>query len=159
MIAPLWGYQAEASTHAIRLIMSGVLDRHPKLRIVLGHLGEGFPFWLWRLDNIYRGFYSWSGATLGMVKLKLKPSGYIRQNFSISTSGMCDSRVLRYCLDAVGAERILFAIDYPYEDSGTAVRFLKEAELTKEERDLISHLNAERLFRVPASSPVMETQI
>jgi predicted TIM-barrel fold metal-dependent hydrolase len=61
--------------------------------------------------------------------------------------------------DAVGADKILFAVDYPYEDSNTAARFLKEAEITEEERDLISHRNAERLFLLPASSPLKETQI
>jgi predicted TIM-barrel fold metal-dependent hydrolase len=57
MIAALWRFQAEAGTHAMRLIMSGALDRHPKLKIVLGHLGEGLPFWMWRLDNIYKRAY------------------------------------------------------------------------------------------------------
>jgi 5-carboxyvanillate decarboxylase len=159
MIAAVWGFQAEAGTHAIRLILSGVLDRHPNLKIVLGHLGEALPFWLWRLDNIHQRTYQLAGDALGMVKLKMKPTEYIRRNFAISTSGMFDSRVLRYCVDAVGADKILFAVDYPYEDSNTAARFLKEAEITEGERDLISHGNAERLFRLPASSPVKEMQI
>jgi 5-carboxyvanillate decarboxylase len=101
MVAAVWGFQAEAGTHAIRLIMSGVLDRHPNLKIVLGHLGEALPFWLWRLDNIHQRTYQLAGDALGMVKLKLKPTEYIRRNFAISTSGMFDSRVLRYCIDLV----------------------------------------------------------
>jgi 5-carboxyvanillate decarboxylase len=82
---------------------------------------------LWRLDNIHQRTYQLAGDALGMVKLKMKPTEYIRRNFAISTSGMFDSRVLRYCIDAVGADKILFAVDYPYEDSNTAARFLKEA--------------------------------
>ncbi len=148
MVAAIWGFQAEAGTHAIRLIMSGVFDRHPRLRVVLGHLGEALPFWLWRLDNIYQKTYGWAGEALRMVKLELKPSEYIQRNFSMTTSGMSDPDVLGYCVAKLGAERIMFAIDYPYEDSATATKFLTDAALTEEQRALICHGNAERLFRI-----------
>jgi 5-carboxyvanillate decarboxylase len=149
MVAAVWGFQAEAATHAMRLIMGGVFDRHPHLKVVLGHLGEALPFWLWRLDNIYKRTYEWAGKALKMVKLELKPSEYILRNFAVTTSGMSDPDVLAYCVGKLGAERILFAIDYPYEDSQTAVEFLTQATLTEHQRELISHGNAELLFRVP----------
>lgn len=151
MVAALWGFQAEAGTHAVRLILSGTLDRHPNLKIVLGHLGEGLPFWLWRLDNIYDKTYRWAGDLLGMVKLDLKPSEYILRNFTLTTSGMYDQDVFDYTLRKVGAEHLMFAIDYPYEDSEVATRFLAAADLTDEQRTLISHANAERLFRIPTT--------
>ena len=152
MVAALWGFQAEVGAHAIRLIMSGVFDRHPRLKVVLGHLGEALPFWLWRLDNIYKKTYQWAGQSLGMVKLELKPSEYILRNFRVTTSGMSDPDVLAYCLGKLGPERILFAIDYPYEDSHTAVQFLAQADLNERQRELISHGNAETLFRVPSNA-------
>jgi 5-carboxyvanillate decarboxylase len=148
MVAALWGFQAEAGTHAIRLILSGTLDRHPNLKIVLGHLGEALPFWLWRLDNIYERTYRWAGDQLGMVKLELKPSEYIMRNFTLTTSGMFDQDVFDYTLRKVGAEQLMFAVDYPYEDSQVATEFLGALDLTNEQRALVSHANAERLFRI-----------
>jgi 5-carboxyvanillate decarboxylase len=152
MIGALWAFQADAGTHAMRLILSGTLDRHPKLRIVLGHLGEALPFWPWRLDNIYARTMHWAGKSLGMVKLQLKPSEYIQRNFYVTTSGMSDPKVLSYCVDRLGAERILFAIDYPYEDSLTAAAFLRSAPISDDQRALIAHKNAERLFRIKSSA-------
>lgn len=145
----IWGFQAEAATHAMRLILSGAFDRHPNLRMVLGHLGEGIPYWLWRIDNLHAKTYAWARDVLGMVKLELTPSEYFKRNVWITTSGMCDQDALNYCLAKFGAERVLFAIDYPYEDSVTATEFLAEARLDDHQRALISHANAERLFRVP----------
>ena len=149
MLAAIWGFQAEASVHAMRLIMSGVFDRHPKLRIVLGHLGEGLPFWLWRLDNIYAKTFGWAGEKLGMVKLERKPTDYLHDNFAVTTSGMEDPDVLAFVIRRLGADKIMFAIDFPYEDSVTATKFLAQAPLDDEQRALISHRNAERLFRIP----------
>ena len=148
MLAAIWGFQAEAGTHAVRLIMSGVFDRHPGLKVVLGHCGEALPFWMWRLDNIYARTFGWAGDKLGMVKLQRKPSEYLRTNFAVSTSGMDDPEVLAFCIGKLGAENVLFAIDYPYEDSATATKFLAAAPLTPDQRALISHGNAERLFRI-----------
>ena len=149
MLGAVWGYQAEAGTSAMRLILSGALDRHPKLKIVLGHCGEALPFWMWRLDNIIQKTYGWAGPQLGMVKLQMKPTEYLHRNFAITTSGMDDPDALTFCIGKFGAENILFAIDYPYEDSATATAFLRNAPLDDQQRALISHLNAERLFRVP----------
>ena len=153
MTAALWGFQAEAGTHAIRLVASGVFDRHPRLKIVLGHLGEGLPFWFWRLDNIHSKMMGWVGEHGGMVKLQRRPSEYLRTNFAITTSGMNDPEVLSFCLNKVGAENILFAIDYPYEESAVATRFIAELRLDDQQRALITHRNAERLFRIEATGP------
>lgn len=152
MLAALWGFQAEAGTHAVRLITSGVFDRYPRLKIVLGHLGEGLPFWFWRLDNIHAKMMGWAGEQAGMVKLQRRPTEYLRSNFAFTTSGMNDPEALAFCIKQVGAENILFAIDYPYEDSMAATRFLANAPLDERQRALISHLNAERLFRIEAAA-------
>jgi 5-carboxyvanillate decarboxylase len=137
-----WGFAVETGLHAMRLIMSGTFERYPKLKIVLGHMGEGIPFWLQRVDNRYL-----LQVKIGAVsKLPRLPSEYFLDNFVITTAGVTSMPALRLSIDVLGAERILFAADFPYEDDAEAVRFLDGATLTQHERDLISHANAERLF-------------
>ena len=148
MSAAIWGYQAEAGLHAMRLILSGTLDRHPDLTVVLGHLGEGIPYWLRRIDN-RRAFAARTvGAATSMPRLSLTPSEYFRRNFVITTSGIDDPDVLGLALRAVGEDKIMFAIDYPYEDPAAAVAFLREAPLTDDQRTAIGHRTAERVFRI-----------
>ena len=139
-----WGFAAETGLHAMRLIMSGVFARHPKLKIILGHMGEGIPFWLQRIDNRYL-----LQVKIGAVqKLPRLPSEYFLENFVITTAGVTSMPALRLCLDVLGAERILFAADYPYEDDVEAVQFLRDATVDHQQRKLISHANAERLLRL-----------
>ncbi len=144
----IWGFQADTGLHGLRLICSGVFDRFPGLRIVLGHLGEGLPYWMYRLDYMHpvRASYHTRPA------LSLTPSEYLRRNFAITTSGMNWAPVLRFCLEAVGADNIMFAIDYPYQVTEGAVRFLDEAEISDEDKRKIYHRNAERIFRIPATA-------
>ena len=142
-----WGFAVETGLHAMRLIMSGTFERYPKLKIILGHMGEGIPFWLQRIDNRYL-----LQVKIGAVKkLPRLPSEYFLENFVITTAGVTSMPALRLSLDVLGAERILFAADFPYEDDAEAVRFLDSATLTEEERRLIAHENAERLLRLNRS--------
>lgn len=138
----IWGYGVEAGTHALRLMLSGALDRFPRLRIVLGHMGEALPFWLWRLD-----FMGAPGARAGRFN-KLKPSEYFQRNFAITTSGVEDPLALRFCVDKLGIENIMWAIDYPYQPTAPAVAFLESATLSDREREQIAYRNAERIFRI-----------
>ena len=116
-----WGFAAETSLHAMRLIMSGLFDRYPRLRIALGHMGEGMPFWLSRIDNRYKG-----QVLMGVNKrLARLPSEYFRDNFVITTSGMMDDAALRLAISVLGVERIQFAGDFPYEDVRAGVDFLR----------------------------------
>ncbi|MEU7045049.1 amidohydrolase family protein [Streptomyces varsoviensis] len=142
----IWGYQAEAGLHAMRLILSGTLDRYPGLTVVLGHLGEGIPFWLRRIDNRHAFAQRVAGAATPMPTLELTPSEYFRRNFAVTTSGIDDPDVLGLVLRAVGEDNIMFAIDTPYEDPADAVAFLREAPLTEPQRAAISHRTAERVF-------------
>lgn len=146
MSAAIWGYQAEAGLHAVRLILSGTLDRNPGLTIVLGHLGEGIPYWLRRIDNRHAFARRVVGAATAMPSLELTPSEYFRRNFVITTSGIDDPDVLELALRAVGEENIMFAIDTPYEDSADAIAFLRDTPLTDAQRAGISHRTAERVF-------------
>ncbi len=141
-----WGFAAETGLHAMRLIMSGLFDRFPKLRMVLGHMGEGIPFWLQRIDNRYL-----LEVKIGAVdELPKLPSQYFLDNFVITTAGVTSMPALRLCLDVLGAERILFAADFPYEDDAEAVRFMDGADVTGDERKQIYETNACRVFKLNA---------
>lgn len=146
----IWGFAAEASLHLLRLIFSGTFDRYPDLQVVIGHGGEGLPYWFYRLDHMYRAYYP-AREQFGIADLQLPPSGYFRRNISITTSGMEDPDVLAFCRNKVGSDRVMFAIDYPYEDSAHAMKFLREVELSPTERQLISCENAARVFRIRGS--------
>ena len=144
MEGSIWGYGMETGTHAVRLILSGVLDRFPRLRIVLGHMGEALPFWLWRLD------YMAAPGSRADLRNRLKASEYFRRNFAITTSGLEDPLVLRFCVDKIGIDSVMWAIDYPYQPTAPAVAFLESATLSDDERERIAHRNAERIFGLRA---------
>lgn len=137
-----WGFAAETGLHAMRLMCSGVFDRYPGLNIILGHLGEALPWWLWRLESrwmVAKG----RGPSAPLVK---RPSQYIKENFYVTTSGMFWMPALTCCCSGLGADRILFAVDHPYESSKEAVAFMDGASLCDRDKEKIYHLNAETLL-------------
>lgn len=142
----LWGYGLEVGTHALRLILSGVLDRFPRLQVCIGHMGEAIPFWLWRIDN------RWARSTVPREgkPLELAPSEYFKRNFSITTSGQENPLALDYCVKTLGVDNITWAIDYPYQPTAPAVAFMDNAPVSDDEREKLYHLNAERLFHIAA---------
>jgi 2,3-dihydroxybenzoate decarboxylase len=144
-----WSWAADAAIHALRLgartaalaarlVHARVFDRHPGARIILGHMGEGLPFQLARLDARYR-----QG---GETRLQRPPSAYFGDNVLITTSGIHSPETLAAAVLAVGADAVLFAVDYPFESSAEAVRFLQSAPLSVHDREKIAHRNAERLL-------------
>jgi len=137
----IWGYGMETGLHAVRLIMSGIFDRFPKLKVILGHMGEGLPFWLWRLDYMFA-----NGSN--RPSLARLPSDYMRDNFMITTSGMNWPKVLNFCIDAVGIDNIMWAIDYPYQETPGAISFLDAVPLSDDDKAKIYHRNAERVFGI-----------
>ena len=149
MMGALWGFGAECSLHVVRLIMAGVFDRFPKLRVVLGHLGEGLPFWLDRLDNRYANILRRGGLEpLGMRKLDRLPSEYFRTNFYMTTSGMNTAAPLEFALKMFGPDRLMFAIDYPYEQTEEAVGFIRQGTLEPDVLRKITHQTAETVFNI-----------
>jgi 2,3-dihydroxybenzoate decarboxylase len=139
-----WGFAAEAGLHAMRLIMSGVFERFPKLQIILGHMGEAIPFWLQRIDNRYL-LQVKIGAVTRLARL---PSEYFLQNFVITTSGVCSPPALKLSLEVLGVDRILFAADYPYESVEEAVSFMDGADLSDDARARIYWRNSARVFHL-----------
>jgi predicted TIM-barrel fold metal-dependent hydrolase len=122
----IWGYAAETGLHAVRLIIGGVFDRFPTLRIVLGHMGENIPYSLYRMDWMH----SRARVAMDRPKLKLAPSDYFRQNFLITTSGVNWHAPLKFCIEVLGADNIMWAVDYPYQETHEAVRYMNEAPIS-----------------------------
>ncbi len=144
----IWGYAVETGLHAVRLIMSGVFDKYPTLKIVIGHMGENIPYALYRMDWMH----SRAPVAMDRPKLALTPSEYFKRNFMITTSGVNWHPALRFCIEVLGADNIMWAVDYPYQETHEAVRFMNEAPISDEDKKKIFHRNAERVFRIPAAS-------
>lgn len=159
MMGALWGFGADAGLHVVRMILGGVFDAFPDLRIVLGHLGEGLGFWLGRLDNRYQNLLRRGGLEpLGMKPLSRLPSEYFRTNFYITTSGMMTQPPLDFCLQMFGEDRIMFAVDYPYEQTAEAVAFVRGLPYPPETMRKLTHANAERVFGIaPVTHDEKET--
>jgi 2,3-dihydroxybenzoate decarboxylase len=138
-----WGFAAEAGLHAVRLIFGGVFDRFPKLKIVLGHLGEGLPFFMDRLDVRYA-----KEIVPARPRLQRKPSEYVVSNFFVTSSGMNWAPAIRFCQDVLGPEKVLFAADYPFEDPVAAVQTAEETPMSEDQRSLFFQENAERVFKL-----------
>lgn len=141
------GFAAEASLHALRLICRGVFDEYPGLKIILGHLGEGIPYWLWRLDS--RWPQDEKGIYVGpSKKLEKTPSQYFKDNFYVTTSGMFWQPVIQFACSVLGTDKVLFATDYPYEVTEEAVQVIESMPMSDSDKEKICHLNAERLLRL-----------
>ena len=138
-----WEWTFETGSHALRLIFGGLFDRFPRARIGLGHLGETLPFLLWRFD-------SRAGPDFYAIKLARRPSEYFRDNFVVTTSGMCSAEPLNCTIAALGHERIMFGADYPFEKAQEAGHFIDSVTLSDDVRADICFRNAERLLGVRA---------
>jgi 2,3-dihydroxybenzoate decarboxylase len=139
-----WSYAVETGTHALQLIASGIFDRFPKLRVVLGHLGEMIPFLLARIDNRY-GF---EVVAVGAKKLARKPGEYFRDHFTVTTSGMNFAAPVRAAIDILGADRVMFAADHPMENQKEVVDAYNAIPMTPEERAKVSEQTARRVFKI-----------
>jgi gamma-resorcylate decarboxylase len=136
-----WGFAVETSIHALRLMGSGLFDEYPKLKVILGHLGEGLPFGIWRVDNRI-------SRTSVRPKAKLPIAHYLRENFYITTSGAFRTPALIDVISEVGADRVLYSVDYPYEDMGEAAHWFDNASISEPDRLKIACGNARQLFHL-----------
>lgn len=141
LAGPLWGWTVETGTHALRMVFSGLFDRFPGLKIILGHMGETIPYLLWRLDS------RWS-IIKHPKNLKKAPSQYIKENFYVTTSGMCSKGPLTCAIQELGEERILFSVDYPYESSTIAAQFIEQAPFEKRVLEKICYSNAQHVLKL-----------
>jgi predicted TIM-barrel fold metal-dependent hydrolase len=138
LLRAAWGFTVETATLAIRLVLSGVFDKHPKLKFVLGHLGEGLPFLLWRINN-------------GLARPGQRPVQFrdiFSTHFSVTTSGFFSDPALLLCVQELGIDRILFAVDYPFEANAPGPAWLARVPLCDEDKAKIASGNAKRLLRM-----------
>ena len=143
LLSSAWGFGVETATHALRLIMSGLFDRFPGLTLVLGHLAEGLPFLLPRVEHRLRH------ARQDLRGRQTRPMmSYLRDNFFITTSGAFRTAALLDTLLEVGAERVLFSVDYPYENMQEQTDWFEALPISDADREKIGALNARRLLRL-----------
>lgn len=143
LYGPVWSWTVETGTHALRLIFGGVFDRFPGAKLMLGHMGETLPYQLWRFDS------RWKICNAKDRTLKHMPSTYLKRNLWITTSGVCSDEPLRCALDAVGEDRILFSVDYPFEQAQLASEWIEAADISDTTRRKICSGNARTLLNLP----------
>jgi len=146
---PLAGFAAEVYLHVLAIITSGALDRFPKLKLVLGHLGEGLPYFLYRLD--YMQHHAERPDLRGRAegtKLERKISDYLRDNVWVTTSGMAWSPAIRFAQEVLGADRVLYAMDYPYQFDKEEVDATDALDISDEHKKMLYQTNAETLFNL-----------
>jgi 5-carboxyvanillate decarboxylase len=143
----VYGFAVETGLHLLRILVAGVFDRFPRLKMVLGHLGEGLPFWLFRLDFMHRSMVI-SERYPGAKPLERKPSDYLRRNVWVTTSGMQWAPAILFCQQVLGVERVLYAMDYPYQFVPEEVKVTDELPVSEAVRSALYRKNAERLFRL-----------
>ncbi|HUQ77178.1 MAG TPA: amidohydrolase family protein [Burkholderiales bacterium] len=136
-----WGFAVDTSCHFLRLVFSGLFDAYPKLKIILGHLGEGLPFAMHRLNDH-------SKAAARRRGLKKEPIEYLRDNMVVTNSGNWFEPAFVCTLLALGADNILFAIDWPYESNQTGMEFFRKLSISDADKAKIAHGNAERLLKL-----------
>ena len=140
LLGATWSWTVETATHALRLVFGGVFDRHPKARLILGHMGETLPYLLWRLDSRSRA------RAEGEEAAGQAPSQIIRDNILITTSGVCSHAALACALAALGEDSVMFSVDYPFEDCAVAAKFIDSAPLSEVARAKVCHGTARRLL-------------
>jgi 2,3-dihydroxybenzoate decarboxylase len=133
-----WGFTVETATQCVRLVLSGVFEKYPKLKIIVGHLGEGIPFLLWRIDQAF--------ARPGNAGTSFRD--LFCKHFWITTSGNFSDTALLCSVQELGVDRILFAVDWPFVDNKPGVEWMNRVPLCAEDREKILSGNAKRLLKL-----------
>jgi predicted TIM-barrel fold metal-dependent hydrolase len=143
LMGPTWAFGAETAVHALRLIGSGLFDDCPRLNIILGHFGEGLPFYLWRIDN-----HSKWRNTPHKYPARKPVGDYFRANFHVTTSGHLSTPALVHALAEIGPDRIMFSADYPMEDLIEAAQWFDSATISETDRVKLGRTNAIKVFKL-----------
>ncbi len=134
-----YGWHSEVGIQVVRLILSGIFDKLPNLKFISGHWGETIPAFLERMDSI---------LDKGITGLKKNVSEYYKENVYITPSGILSKDQLEYTVKVMGADHVLYALDYPYVEVSDPKGFIENSSLTEEDKELIAHGNAERLLHL-----------
>ena len=134
-----WGWHHEAGIQVIRMLLAGVFDRFPQLRVISGHWGEMVPFYLQRMDDMLPPEVTGLSRTVSQT---------YRDHVYVTPSGMLNLPHFEFVHKVVGADRIIYAIDYPYLTMTGARAFLEQLNISQEDKEKIAHRNAENLLRL-----------
>lgn len=158
LTASPWGFSFYLSKHIMRLVLSGIFDRFPRLKIIIGHMGELLIWWAERFDhrvNVYnKNLLKISEEDLknnNIVKFnlpKLELREYLKRNFYFTTSGWFNTDTLEFIIKKVGIDRVLFSVDYPYEDNYKASEWIDNIDLPIEDLEKICWKNANKLLKL-----------
>lgn len=143
LLGPTWAFGQETAVHALRLMGSGLFDKYPKLKIILGHMGEGLPYSMWRIDHRN----GWVSPTK-RYPAKKKIFEYFNDNFYLTTSGNFRTQTLIDAILEIGSDRILFSTDWPFENIDHASDWFATASISEADRKKIGRTNAEKLFKL-----------
>lgn len=134
-----WGWHHETGIQVLRMILSGAFERFPNLQLIAGHWGEMVPFFLSRLDQ---------ALPQSATKLNRSIADTFRQNVYVTPSGIFDYPQLKFCMDVLGADRIIHSVDFPFIGNEDARAFVENAPIAEEEKEKIAFANAESLLRI-----------
>ncbi len=143
----IFGFAVETGLHLLRIVVAGVFDRFPKLQIIVGHLGEGLPFWLYRLDYMHAAGMK-ANRYKSIEPLERKISEYMQQNVYVTTSGMPSVPSIMLCQQVLGIDRVLYAMDYPYEFVPEEVAMSDALPISDNDKLKFFQTNAERVFNL-----------
>jgi 5-carboxyvanillate decarboxylase len=143
----IYGFAVETGLHLLRLIVCGLFDSFPNLKVVVGHLGEGIPYWLFRVDFFQQAIVR-TRRYPNFKPLAKKPSDYMRENVYVTTSGMAWEPVIVYAQQVLGPDRVLYAMDYPYQYIVDEVAVTDALPISAEHRQLLYQDNAKRVFKL-----------
>jgi 5-carboxyvanillate decarboxylase len=143
----VFGFAVETGLHMLRIVVSGVFDRFPKLQIVTGHLGEGLPYWFFRIDFMH-GASVRAGRYESLKPLQRRASDYLKENFYYTTSGMAWQPPILYAQSVVGMDRVMYAMDYPYQFVPDEVKVTDELPISDTDKLKFYQSNAERVFNL-----------
>jgi 5-carboxyvanillate decarboxylase len=143
----VFGFQAETGLHMLRIIVAGVFDQFPKLKMIVGHCGEALPFWLYRIDYMHRAAVA-ANRHPHLRKLKRTPGEYLRDNVYVTNSGVASAPAIMLCHQVMGPEHTLYAMDYPYQYLPSEVTVSDELPMSDADKKKYFQTNAERLFKI-----------
>jgi 2,3-dihydroxybenzoate decarboxylase len=143
LLGPIWAFGHETAVHALRLMASGLFDAHPRLMIILGHMGENLPYAMWRVDNAN----AWIPNRNSWPAQK-RLSEYFCRNFYLTTSGNFRTQALINAMLEIGADRIMFSTDWPFENIDHAANWFDNCAISENDRAKIGRGNARRLFKL-----------
>lgn len=143
----IYGFGVETGLHALRIITAGVFDHFPRLRMIIGHMGEALPFWAYRLDYMHRATVR-SQRYASMKPIRRQPSDYLRENFYITNSGVAWEPAIRFTQEFMGPQRVLYAMDYPYQHAVDEVIALDDMAMPDDHKRMFFQTNAEAVFKL-----------